>query len=146
MAYMSAADAAIIRADLAAAFPKGKGWKFSVRKGQGSVSVNILAAPVRFEAWDWDSYAPDSSNIPRSAYHAKCDKRRRPVTLEDVNHYWFKDHHPGRSAAVFRKALRIIMRKHWDKSDTQSDYFNCAFYVNFGVGDTGKPCVYTGKP
>ena len=38
MAYISANDVAAIRAELKQAFP---GWKFAVRKGSGSLSVDV---------------------------------------------------------------------------------------------------------
>ena len=146
MAYMPAAAAAVIRADLAAAFPKGEGWKFSVRKDQGSVTVSILAAPVRFEAWDVDAYAGPDSAKPRTTSEAMERDARVAMTNSDVNRFWFKEHHPPTSAAVFEKVLDIILKEHWDHSDSQIDYFNCAFYAYLGVGVWGKPCVYTGKP
>ena len=50
------------------------------------------------------------------------------MASEDVNHYWFKDNHPKKTADAFGKILAIILKEHWDKSDIQSDYFHCTFY------------------
>jgi hypothetical protein len=42
-----------------------------------------------------------------------------------------------RAADVVRAIDGIVRKYHWDKSDTQTDYFHCAFYYSI-VADTGK--------
>lgn len=40
---------------------------------------------------------------------------------------------------VFAVIAAVVDAHHWDKSDVQSDYFNCAFYYHYKVGKYGKP-------
>jgi hypothetical protein len=39
------------------------------------------------------------------------------------------------------KALQIVLKYYWDESDPQTDYYNCAFFINLMVGTWGKPFV-----
>ena len=40
---------------------------------------------------------------------------------------------------VMAEATKILGREHWDKSDAQIDYFNCAFYMHIEIGQWNKP-------
>lgn len=39
---------------------------------------------------------------------------------------------------VFQLVDEIIQKYHWDKSDSMTDYFHCAFYYSFAVGKWDK--------
>lgn len=147
MAYMSKDAAAVIRANLAEAFPKNDGWKLSTRitSGHLGIAATFLQSPVKLEAWNWDHCAR-LHDMPNTAQEAAARNMRRPMAAESVNRFWYQEHHPKESADIFAKALKVIMRDHWDESDSQRDYFHCAFYIELDVGSYGKPCVYTGKP
>lgn len=144
MAYMSTEHAARIRADLKAAFPAADGWKLSVAKSSGSlgIDVTILAGPVDFMAYDYDPYAHDG-DTPRSASHAQAMGRVKAQTEGGINHYHFRDHYTPETVAVLEKLIGIVLKEHWDKSDIQSDYFNCAFYPHFAIGTWRNPYVKT---
>lgn len=62
-----------------------------------------------------------------------------------VNNYWLKDNFSGIALEYLEKAYRIMLEGHWDKSDIQTDYFNCAWYNNIHVGRWNKPYVLTVK-
>lgn len=56
-----------------------------------------------------------------------------------VNQYYLDSSFSGIALEYLEKAKAIMYVDHWDKSDIQSDYFNCAFYINMQVGRWNKP-------
>jgi len=56
-----------------------------------------------------------------------------------VNQYYLDISFSGIALEYLEKAKAIMHVDHWDKSDIQSDYFNCAYYVNISVGRWNKP-------
>lgn len=123
MAYISAKDVAAIRAELKAAFPK---WKFSVRKGSGSLSVdvNILRGTCAFEGKDY----------------------------QQVNQYYIDSHWTDAEDAMALTKINEIMHNapgraggkvYFDESDIMTDYFHTAFYTHLSVGqwDQKYECV-----
>lgn len=121
MAYISAQDVAAIRTELKAAFP---GWKFAVRKGSGSLSVDvsILQGTVDF-----------SENLQNG--HAQ------------VNQYWIDSHWANLEARAALNRINEIMhnapgraggRVFFDESDAMIDYFHTAFYTHLSIGAWNK--------
>ena len=122
MAYISAEDVKAIRQELKAAFPK---WKFSVRKGSGSLSVdvNILQGTAAFEGKDY----------------------------QQVNQYWIKDHWQDEDDQKVLLQINEIMhnapgrrdpsRAYFDESDAMTDYFHTAFYTHLSIGQWDKRYV-----
>ena len=123
MAYISAQDVAAIRAELKQAFPK---WKFSVRKGSGSLSVDvtILRGTCAFEG----------------------------KTYQQVNQYWIDSHWTDYEDAEALKRINEIMHNapgraggkvFFDESDAMTDYFHTAFYTHLSIGawDKNYECV-----
>lgn len=121
MAYISATDVAAIRKELKSAFP---GWKFSVRKGAGSLSVDVtvLQGDVDF-----------SENLD----NGYCQ----------VNQYWINDHWTNPAARDALNRINDIMhhapgraggKKYFDESDSMTDYFHTAFYTHLSIGDWRK--------
>ena len=129
MAYISAKDVQAIRQELKAAFPK---WKFAVRKGSGSLSVdvNIMRGTVDF-----------SENFRDGQRYCQ------------VNQYWIDSHWCDAEAKAALIKINEIMhnapgrqdpsRKFFDHSDAMTDYFHTAFYTHLSVGQWDKPyeCV-----
>ena len=119
MAYITKEDVQAIREELKAAFPK---WKFSVRKGSGSLSVdvNILRGTAAFEGKDY----------------------------AQVNQYWIDTHWTDAEDAMVLKKINEIMhnapgrrdpsRAYFDHSDAMTDYFHTAFYTHLSIGQWNK--------
>ena len=123
MAYISAEEVREIRKELKKEFPL---YKFSVRKRQHSVSVDLLKADIDF----------------RSEFHDVTN------TYESINQYFIKEHYSAKPASVLNKILEIIKSapanaengEAWfDKSDIQTDYFYTAFYIDISIGSYDKP-------
>lgn len=56
-----------------------------------------------------------------------------------VNQYYLDSSFSGIALEYLEKAKAIMYENHFDHSDIQSDYFNCAFYVNMNIGRWNKP-------
>jgi len=122
MAYISADDVKAIRTELKQAFP---GWKFGVRKGAGSLSVDVivLQGDVDF-----------SENLDNG--HAQ------------VNQYWIDSHWTNMEARAALNRINEIMhnapgraggKRFYDNSDAMIDYFDTAFYTHLNIGSWNKP-------
>jgi hypothetical protein len=128
MAYITADDVAAIREELKSTF--GKKWKFGVRKGSGSLSVDVTIkqGTAAFE----EAFA--------NAFQGR--------KYAQVNHYWIKEHFTeDYDRAVLEKINEIMhnapgrkdpSRKYFDESDAMTDYFHTAFYTHLQIGSWDK--------
>ena len=123
MAYISANDVKAIRAELKEKFPK---WKFGVRKGAGSLSVDVTIKQGT------------------ASFEGK--------TYQQVNQYWIDSHWTDFEDAAALKRINEIMhnapgraggKKFYDNSDAMTDYFDTAFYTHLSIGSWDQPytCV-----
>jgi hypothetical protein len=119
MAYISATDVKAIRNELKVAFPN---WKFSVRKGSGSLSVDvtILQGTAHFEGKEHaqvNQYWIDS-------HWTNAEDQRALTKINEIMH-----NAPGRAGG----------RVYFDESDAMTDYFHTAFYTHLSIGAWDKP-------
>lgn len=56
-----------------------------------------------------------------------------------VNQYYLDSSFSGIALEYLEKAKAIMLVDHYDRSDIQSDYFECAYYVNINIGRWNKP-------
>lgn len=117
--------AAQVRKDLKAQLPA---WKFSVRVNNGlAIRLALVQGP----------------------YEVGC-------TYAQLNHYTFLDKMANPDFPVLSgitltpigwqvmwTATHILAKENWDKSDIQSDYFCCNYYMHVQIGDWDRP--YTVK-
>jgi hypothetical protein len=133
MAYINAQEVKAIRNELKAQFP---GFKFGVRKGSGSLSVDvsIKSGPVDFI----ENYNEVTGN----------SEGRLAEGYLQINQYWFQDHFDGAAKNMIDQVLRIIKiapstvpggRRWFDESDAMTDYFHTAYYIHLQVGDWDQP-------
>jgi hypothetical protein len=123
MAYISATDVKAIREELKQKFPK---WRFGVRKGSGSLSVDVTILQGT------ESFDDHFGNGRRYA---------------QVNQYWIKDHFPRPSEREAIEMINEIMHNapgraggkvFFDESDAQTDYFHTAFYTHLTIGQWNR--------
>ena len=62
-------------------------------------------------------------------------------TYCQVNVYHTDSHYQGRVKKFFREVLNVMNEGNYDRSDIQTDYFDCGFYVSINVGRWNKPYV-----
>ena len=138
MAYISTESVADIRARLKAKFPAKDGWKLSVtNRDHTEVHVSFMAGPHTFKAWNFDKYSFDPT-VAKCRAEAENTGAVKTIFAGSVNHYHIKEHWTGESAKILQDAYDIIRRDHWDKSNIQTDYFNCAFYISMAIGKWDK--------
>lgn len=132
MAYISANDVKAIREELKTAFPK---WKFGVRKGAGSLSVDVTIKQGDV----------DFLGIYNKEMHSR---EAQQVTYVQVNQYWIDTHWTDFEAREALKRINEIMHNapgraggkvYFDESDAMTDYFHTAFYTHLQIGQWDAP-------
>ena len=129
MAYITAQDVQAIRNELKQAFPK---WKFSCRKGSGSLSVDVTI---------------QRGTVDFSEGFKGSDRRHC-----QVNQYWIDSHWTDYEAKQALLKINEIMhnapgraggKKFYDNSDAMVDYFDTAFYTHLSIGawDKDYQCI-----
>ena len=128
MAYINANEVKAIRETLKVRFP---GFKFAVRKGAGSLSVDVTIkqGPVDFMG-------------ARVANTSRETEKYLPV-----NQYWFHEHFAGEAKDMLTEVFDIIKtapakasgRAWFDESDAMTDYFHTAYYIHLSVGEWDRP-------
>ena len=56
-----------------------------------------------------------------------------------VNPYHYKSHFNGDAYFFLSEVIPAMNDGNWDKSDIQTDYFNCGWYVDVNIGKWNKP-------
>lgn len=134
MAYVS--EETIIKARAALkALNKEYGVK-STLSGKGSTSLNLTIAEGCIDFINNHCERIASKRIQRD-----FEQTIGWVKLEQsiqINHYYLEDAFSGIALEYLQKAKAIMLVDHWDESDSQSDYFHCAYYINMSVGRYNK--------
>jgi len=106
-----------------------------------SLKLRIVSGKIDFLANRIAKLADDHRHTPEEIErHTKALRMNQGMS---VNHYWLSDAFDGIALEYLEKAKAILMVDHWDKSDIQSDYFNCAYYINMDIGSWDKPYEVT---
>lgn len=126
MAYISATDVAAIRKELKETFPK---FKFAVRKGSGSLSVDVVIQKAAY------------------AFEDTFGKQFEGKRYAQVNQFYIPQHFQDLEEAEFLSRVNEIMhnapgraggKKYFDESDAMTDYFHTAFYTHLSIGQWDK--------
>lgn len=115
---------------------KEYGMKTSV-SGTNSSSLNVRISSGKIDLIGNYIETIGSANVMRDYEEvAKYVKRTGYI---QVNHYWLDTAYTGRALEYLEKVKAIMAVDHYDNSDIQSDYFECAFYMNINIGKWDKP-------
>jgi hypothetical protein len=141
-----------VRNQLKREFPKAT---FSVtiqRYSMGqSLHVSLMKAPFDVFRYDISRFNPTSED------HKKTIEYLQEKGYAQLNQYQLRDeydeHDPfcngtpltHKAWTAMRRTYAIIGQYHWDKSDIQTDYFNCNFYMHLNIGHWNKPFENTQK-
>lgn len=138
MAYMSQEKKATIQAKIKPILAKyGVKGSLSVRN-HSTIVLTLKSGKIDFIS---------NSNRVCSASHYQVSNGFCPNTSghSDVNPYWFQDHYDGKAKKFLEEAFAALKSAEWfDDSDSQSDYFHTAYYVDVNVGNWGKPYIVEG--
>lgn len=114
---------------------KEYGMKTSV-SGTNSSSLNVRISSGKIDLIGNYIETVGDANVMRDYEEvAKYVKRTGYI---QVNHYWLDTAYTGRALEYLEKVKAIMAVDHWDKSDIQSDYFHCAYYMNIHIGAWNK--------
>lgn len=122
---------------------KEYGMKTSVSgTNSSSLKVRITSGKIDFVQNRLDMLEGDM----RYSEEEKANHRLYLVKFNSgmqVNHYWLDTAFSGVALEYLEKVKAIMQLDHWDKSDIQSDYFHCAYYINIDIGKWDKPYEVT---
>ena len=142
MAWVQKEVIAKVRESLKA-LNKEYGMKTSVSGvNSSSLKVRIVSGKIDFVQNRLDMLENDN----RYTEEEKANHRLYLTKFNSgiqVNHYWLDTSFSGVALEYLEKLKAIMQFDHWDKSDIQSDYFHCAFYMNIDIGKWDKPYVVT---
>jgi hypothetical protein len=125
MAYISAQDVKAIREELKAEFPK---FKFGVRKGSGSLSVDVTVKSGTADFSDIFTHGTGYAQINQYHLGNYGDHQTVLAKINEIMH-----NAPGRAGGkVF-----------FDESDAMTDYFHTAFYTHLQIGSWDQPYIQT---
>lgn len=134
MAYVS--QEVITKARIALkALNKEYGVKATL-SGKGDSNLNLTVAEGSIDFIN--NYC---ETIASKRIHRDVEQTIGWVKLEqgiNINHYYLEDAFTGVALEYLQKAKAIMLVDHWDESDSQSDYFHCAYYINMRVGKWNK--------
>lgn len=116
---------------------KLNGVKISVTSDSNHIYVSLIQAPFQ---------AVNDNKIMYGGYSSR-EEARDFTGNYGVNQYSFnKDQNlTTETKILFNLVEEIIKKYHLDKSDSMTDYFNCAFYYSYSVGRYDKPFVQAWK-
>ena len=132
-AYVSKGDTQRVRQLLKQEFPN---LKFSVVKDGGRMSVSIMAGDIDF--------SDINDDVPRTKRHWERWGNPKPVFdgRLDINQYHLDGYNP-KYTPLFEKIVSIMKGEDWfDHSDSQTDYFHTAYYIDLNIGKWNKPYEY----
>ena len=108
----------------------------STLSGKGGLCLNLTVAEGSIDFIN--NYC---ETIASKRIHRDVEQIIAWVKLEQgiqINHYYIEDAFTGIALEYLQKAKAIMLVDHWDESDSQSDYFHCAYYMNMRVGSYNK--------
>lgn len=134
MAYMNQERKAKIKAALDVAL-KGTGVKYTLRCDNLSITCRIKSAPIDLISNINETCGKDFYQVSRGF---------RPITngYSQVNPYYYKEHFSGAALDIMTRIVKsMYAADYYDNSDTQSDYFDTAYYVHINIGEWDKPFI-----
>lgn len=129
MAYITQEQKKAIAAELKKVIPQG--WKYSVAvRDHSTIALSITSAPV-----DLLAIVKANREHPTSGGHIQ------------LNHFYLGDEFKGNAEMIelFGKIYNTLKGPDFfDKSDSQSDYFNVSHYIRINIGRFDKDFQVSG--
>jgi hypothetical protein len=136
MAYMSQENKAS-KAPKIAKICKQFGVKATLAvRHHSTLVLNISSGPIDFIG----NY---NANVTRRNFGQEVQGWKADKYM-DVNPYSYAENFSGPALKFLTAIMEVMHDGNWDKSDTQTDYFNVGWYVDVNVGKWNKP--YEFKP
>lgn len=131
MAYINQDDKAKLAPAIKAVLKK-YGMKGSISiKNHSTLCVTIKSGKLDIVS----NYNEVASKLPRDGW-----QEFKPRVALDVNQYWFHTHFTGKNLAFVTELFAAMKGDMWfDKSDSMTDYFHTAYYLDVRVGTWDTP-------
>ena len=95
-----------------------------------TIALNVKSGPIDFI----ENYI-DNVSVTCADEHSLRENRSI-----SVNPYWFQDHFTGTAKKFLTEAMAALKSAGWyDRSDSMTDYFDTAYYVEINVGKWNRP-------
>lgn len=108
-------------------------------ENSSSLKLTIASGSIDFV----ENYCENITEQDRLHNVAEVKEYIRKEKYIQVNQYYLDRAFSGKALEYLDKANAIMHVDHWDKSDVQTDYFNCAYYVNINIGRWNKPYQFS---
>lgn len=93
--------------------------------------LNIREGVIDFIGNSNETCAKDPYQVARGVQPSK--------DYLDVNPYHYDKHFSGSAKQFLDEVMAAMNDGNWDKSDSQTDYFNVGWYVDINIGRWDKP-------
>lgn len=83
-------------------------------------------------------------NLDANNRHDNAEERAKCINASkylQVNHYYLESAFSGLALEYLEEVKAVMLENHWDESDSQTDYFHCAYYIEVNIGRWNKPYV-----
>jgi hypothetical protein len=110
--------------------------KYGVKSSISGTSTSNLNLTIQKGSID---FLGDDFKYPEDYNRAGFDK----FNNFQVNQFYLDRTFKGKALEYLQAANEILHEGHWDNSDSQSDYFSCAYYVRISVGKWDTPYILT---
>lgn len=131
MAYVSKEKKQKIAAALKTVMPKGWKWSLAVNNSS-TIVLTIASAPVNLMV--------EAMRVHNDSYRADRDgKMTQPETHIQANcrpEMYFDE-----SLELFRKIRDALNIDNYNRSDSQTDYFDVGHYTSINLGSWNKPFI-----
>lgn len=135
MAYMSQESKKLIAARLKTVMPKD--WKYSLKvRNHSEIVLTVRQAPVDLIAMLNEKNKEEAARKGNDFYHISGNHCQ-------LNQHYLENAFSDEAVlAILQRAKAVLYSAdYFDDSDSQTDYFNCAYYVSMQVGEWNKPFV-----
>ena len=132
MAYINQEDKAKLAPAIKAVLKK-YGMKGTISiKNHSTLCVTIKSGKLDIVG----NYNEIASQKPRESRYGEF----KPATALDVNQYWFQEHFTGDNLKFIDELYKAMKGDMWfDKSDSMTDYFHTAYYMDVRIGTWDTP-------
>lgn len=80
-------------------------------------------------------------NLDANNRHDNAEERAKCISVSkylQVNHYYLESAFSGLALEYLEEVKALMLENHWDESDSQTDYFHCAYYIGVDIGRWNK--------
>lgn len=110
---------------------------------KGSIAVrNHMSLVVTVKSGPIDFIGNFNSILKENAWKQDYPQQDA-IGYIDVNPYWYHEHFDGIARKFLAELITVMNLGNWDKSDSQTDYFDIGWFLDVNIGRWDKPYILT---